>query len=113
MVKGALNLSRLLTDEYAGRILSLTFSQARSVQEICAISGIPIAVAYRRVAALEAAGLLRCLRTEIAPSGKKCKYFICQVQVARLTFREGSFEVEVEWKDQGREELAPMPSLRT
>jgi len=34
------------------------------------------------------------------------------VQVARLTFREGSFEVEVEWKDQGREELAPTPSLR-
>jgi len=113
MVKGALNMSRLLTDEYAARILSLTFSQARSVQEICAISGIPIAVAYRRVAALEAAGLLRCLRTEVGPSGKRCKHFICQVQVASLTFREGSFEVEVEWKDQGREELAPMPSLRT
>ena len=105
MAKGALNLSRLLADEYSGRILSLTFSQPRSVQEICALSGIPIAMAYRRVTALEASGLIKCLRTDISPSGKKCKYFMCQVDVARLTFREGRFEVEVEWKDRGRAEM--------
>jgi predicted transcriptional regulator len=105
MAKSALNLSRLLADEYSGRILSLTFSQPRSVQEICALSGIPIAVAYRRTNALEAAGLVKCLRTDISPSGKKCKYYMCQVDVARLTFREGRFEVEVEWRDRGRPEM--------
>jgi predicted transcriptional regulator len=105
MAKGALNLSRLLADEYSGRILSLTFTQPRSVQEVCALSGIPIAVAYRRMNALESAGLVKCLRTEVSPSGKKCKYYLCQVDVARLTFREGRFEVEVEWRDRGRPEM--------
>lgn len=109
MAKGALNLSRLLADEYSGRILSLTFSQPRSVQEICALSGIPIAMAYRRVATLEAAGLIKCMRTDISLNGKKCKYFMCQVDVARLTFREGRFEVEVEWKDRGRAEMLRIP----
>ena len=109
MAKGALNLSRLLADEYSGRILSLTFSQPRSVQEICALSGIPIAVAYRRTNALEAAGLIKCLRTEVSPSGKKCKYFMCQGDVARLTFRDGRFEIEVEWRDRARPEMLRIP----
>jgi len=102
MAKSALKLSRLLADEYSGRILSLTFSQPRSVQEICALSGIPIAVAYRRMIALEASGLIKCLRTDVSPTGKRCKYYICQVDVARLTFKEGRFEVEVEWRDHMR-----------
>lgn len=109
MAKGALNLSRLLADEYSGRILSLTFSQPRSVQEICSLSGIPIAVAYRRITALEAAGLVKCLRTDVAPTGKKSKYYMCQVDVARLTFREGRFEVEVEWRDHGKREILQLP----
>jgi predicted transcriptional regulator len=109
MAKGALNLSRLLADEYSGRILSLTFSQPRSVQEICDLSGIPIAVAYRRMTALEASGLIKCLRTDVASSGKKCKYYMCQVDVARLTFREGRFEVEVEWRAHRRPALLHIP----
>ena len=109
MAKGALNLSSLLADEYSGRILSLTFSQPRSVQEVCLLSGIPIAVAYRRMNALEVAGLVKCLRTEVSPNGKKCKFYLCQVDVARLTFREGRFEVEVEWRDHGRPEIARVP----
>ena len=109
MAKDALNLSRLLADEYSGRILSLTFSQPRSVQEICALSGIPIAVAYRRIVALEASGLVKCARTDLAASGKKCKYYMCQVDVARLTFREGRFEMEVEWRDHGSTEMLRIP----
>ena len=103
MSKGALKLANLLADEYSGRILSLTFNQPRCVQEICSLSGIPIAVAYRRVSDLEAAGLVRCVRTEMTMGGKKSKFFSCQVDMARLTFRDGRFEVEVEWKDQSRE----------
>ena len=109
MAKGALNLSRLLADEYSGRILSLTFSQPRSAQEICSLSGIPIAVAYRRITALEAVGLIKCQRTDVASTGKKSKYYICQVDVARLTFREGRFEVEVEWRDHGSKEKTRIP----
>jgi predicted transcriptional regulator len=103
MAKGKRPVSDLLADEYAGKILSLTFTQPRSVQEICALTGIPIAVAYRRVTALESAGLIKCSRTEVATTGKKSKYYVCQVDMVRLTFREGRFEVEIEWKDRTSE----------
>jgi predicted transcriptional regulator len=103
MSKGIRPVSDLLADEYAGKILSLTFAQPRCVQEICALTGIPVAVAYRRVNSLEAAGLIKCSRTEVATTGKKSKYYVCQVEMLRLTFREGHFEVEIEWKDRSSE----------
>lgn len=99
MAIGIRPVSDLLADEYAGKILSLTFAQPRCVQEICALTGIPVAVAYRRVNALEAVGLIKCSRTEVTTTGKKSKYYTCQVDMVRLTFREGGFEVEIEWKD--------------
>ncbi|MCX6650741.1 MAG: winged helix-turn-helix domain-containing protein [Methanomassiliicoccales archaeon] len=107
MDSGPRSISDLVSDEYAGRILSLTFSQPRCVQEICAMTGIPIAVAYRRVAALENAGLIKCHRTEVSQGGKKSKYYRCQVDLVRLTFRKGRFEVEVEWKDSRSERHIP------
>jgi predicted transcriptional regulator len=103
MDSGPRSISDLVSDDYAGRILSLTFSKPRSVQEICALTGIPVAVAYRRVAAMENAGLIKCHRTEVSKGGKKCKFYQCQVDLVRLTFREGRFEVEVEWKEKGLE----------
>jgi len=112
MGKGSLQLVNLLADEYSGRILSLTYFQPRCVQEICSLSGIPIAVAYRRVADLEASGLLYCNKIETSPSGKKSKYYSCHVDMARLTFRDGRFEVEVEWKDRSMEKV-PLPLSRS
>jgi len=105
MVKGAHRLANLLADEYSGKILSLTYSQPRSVQEICAISGIPIAVAYRRVAELESAGMVGVDRMELSPNGKKSKFYACRLDMARLTFTEGRFEVEVEWRDTSKEKV--------
>jgi predicted transcriptional regulator len=112
MEKGPHPISDLVTDKYAGKILSLTFSQPRCVQEICELTGIPVAVAYRRVAALEGTGLIRCQRTEMAPSGRKSKFYLCQVDMVRLTFREGHFEVEIEWKDHRSERHLPVIARR-
>jgi predicted transcriptional regulator len=111
MDRGPRPISDLVAEEYAGRILCLTYAQPLCVQEICERSGIPVAVAYRRVAALEAAGLLKCLRTEVASSGRRSKFYQCQVEMVRLTFREGRFEVEVQWKDRRSERYLP-PLLR-
>ena len=108
MESGPRPISDLVADEYAGRILSCTFSEARCVQEISALTGIPIAMAYRRVAVLESAGLVKCLRTEDTSKGRRIKYYLCQVEMVRLTFRNGHFEVEIEWKDQISEKHLPV-----
>jgi predicted transcriptional regulator len=89
-------MSRLLGDEYAGRILSMTYHHPMSVQEISKVCGIPIAVAYRRVNRMEDVGLVRCVKEEEVYRGKKVKLFRCAVRSVILTFREGRFSVEVD-----------------
>jgi len=90
-------ISRLMADEYAGRILSTTYRSPMSVQNISKVCGIPIAVAYRRVSKMEDVGLLKCVRQEEVFRGKKVRYYQCAVRVLRLIFMEGRFRIEVEW----------------
>jgi len=90
-------ISRLMADEYAGRILSVTYNHPLSVQTISKGCSIPIAVAYRRVGKMERAGLLRCVRQEEVFRGKKVKYYQCAVRVLRLVFMDGRFSIEVDW----------------
>ena len=81
--------ARLLADEYAGRILSATFDEPRSIQQISRICDIPIAVAYRRVARMEGLGLIRCAREDESYRGKKVKLYSCAVRSLQLAFRDG------------------------
>ncbi len=90
-------LSRLIADEYASRILRVTFDRPMSVQQISRICGIPIAVTYRRVGRMEETGLLKCVGQEEVYRGKKVNYYRCAVKVAKVTFANGSFSVEVDW----------------
>jgi predicted transcriptional regulator len=89
-------MSRLLGDEYAGRILSMTYARPMSVQEISKVCGIPIAVAYRRVNHMEEVGLVRCVKEEEVYRGKKVKLYRCAVRAVVLAFKEGRFSVEVD-----------------
>jgi predicted transcriptional regulator len=81
--------ARLLADEYAGRILSVTFDEPKSIQQISRLCDIPIAVAYRRVAAMEELGLIRCAREDESYRGKKVKLYACAVRFLQLAFQDG------------------------
>ncbi len=94
-------LSRLIADEYAGKILSATFKNAMSVQQISRCCQIPIAVAYRRVAKMEDLNLLKCVGYEEVYRGKKVSYYQCAVNVAKVTFSDGKFIVEVDRVPEG------------
>ena len=90
-------LSRLIADEYASRILRATFEHPLSVQQLSRLCNIPIAVAYRRVGRMEEAGLVKCVGQEEVYRGKKVNYYRCAVKVAKVTFSNGSFSVEIDW----------------
>ncbi len=94
-------LSRLIADEYAGKILSATYKNPMSVQQMSRACDIPIAVAYRRVAKMEEYGLLRCVGYEEVYRGKKVSYYQCAVNVAKVTFADGKFNVEVNFLPDG------------
>ncbi len=81
--------ARLLADEYAGRILSATFDEPRSIQQVSRLCNIPIAVAYRRVATMEELGLIRCVREDESYRGKKVKLYSCAVRYVQLAFQDG------------------------
>jgi hypothetical protein len=80
-------LSRLISDEYAGKILSATYKHPMSVQQISRGCSIPIAVAYRRVAKMEERGLIKCVGYEEVYRGKKVSYYECAVNMAMVTSR--------------------------
>ncbi len=90
-------LSMLLADEYASRILSATYNRSMSVQQLSHDCNIPIAVTYRRVSLMEDVGLVKCVGHEEVYRGKKVSYYRCDVKVAKVTFCEGKFSVEVDW----------------
>lgn len=90
-------LSRLIADEYAGKILSATYRNPMSVQQISRSCNIPIAVAYRRVAKMEELLLIKCVGYEEVYRGKKVSYYQCAVNVAKVTFAGGRFNVEVDF----------------
>jgi len=90
-------ISRLLTDEYAERILVATQCNPRSVQEISDKYDIPIAACYRKIHELEEAGFLKCARIVTTPKGKTMKLYQCQLKSAWLVYEEGAFKVKFEF----------------
>src|SRR5207249_12078198 len=82
------DVSRLLTDEYAERILVATQSTSRSVQEISDKYDIPIAACYRKIHELEEAGFLHIAVTETTPKGKTMKLYRSLLKSAQLVYQE-------------------------
>lgn len=90
-------LSRLISDEYAGKILSATYRHPMSVQQISRECAIPIAVAYRRVAKMEEHCLVKCVGYEEVYRGKKVSYYECAVNMAKVIFSAGKFDLEIDF----------------
>ncbi len=91
------DISRLLTDDYAERILVATHSSPRSVQEISDKYDIPIAACYRKIHELEDAGFLKCAKIVTTPKGKTMKLYQATLRSAHLLYQEGSFKVKFEF----------------
>ncbi len=89
-------MTRLMADEYAGHIMSVTYNRAMSIQQISRKCSIPIAVAYRRVGRMEELGMVRCVREDEAYRGKKVRFYMCAVDSLQLTFNKGHFTVTSE-----------------
>ncbi len=73
-----LEASRLVTDEYSAKILVATFKKAKSAIDLSREYGIPIAACYRRIHALERAGLIRCTERALTQKGKRISLYMSQ-----------------------------------
>jgi predicted transcriptional regulator len=95
-----LDKSRLLTDEYAVKILVATVRSSRSAQEISEQFGIPIAACYRRIRDLELAGLIICTDRRLSRQGKRVAFYTSRVKTATLQFDNGKLKVRFTMKDE-------------
>ena len=91
-------ISRLLTDDYAERILVATYFSPKSAQEISEKYDVPIAACYRKIHELEEAGLIMCQRIVTTPKGKSMKLYRSQLRKACIMYEEGVFKVRLEFK---------------
>jgi predicted transcriptional regulator len=94
-----LDKSRLLTDEYAVKILVATVRSPRNAQQISAQFGIPIAAVYRRIRDLELAGLIVCTERKLSRQGKRVGFYVSRVKTASLQFDNGKLKVRFTMKD--------------
>jgi len=95
-----LGKSRLLTDEYAVKILMATVRSPRSAQQISAQFGIPIAACYRRIRDLEVAGLICCTERRLSRQGKRVCYYQSRVRTAALQYENGHLKVRFTMLDE-------------
>src|SRR5256712_13573616 len=100
------DVSRLLTDEYAERILVATQRIPRSVQEISDKYDIPIAACYRKIHELEEAGLFHGAQSVTTPKGKRKNLYRSRLKNAQMVYQKGilkaNFELAVEKEMNGR-----------
>lgn len=88
-----LEASRLITDEYSAKILVATYKRPKSAIELSREYGIPIAACYRRIHALEAAGLIRCTERALTQKGKRISLYLSQLKNAYIFFENGKIRV--------------------
>ena len=89
-------IARVLTDEYAERILVATSYSLMSTQELSQVYDIPIAACYRRIHELEKLGLIKCEKEITGEKGKPIKLYGSMLKRACLLFNKGSFKVRFE-----------------
>lgn len=99
-----LGKSRLLTDEYAVKILMATVRSPRNAQQISEQFGIPIAACYRRIRDLETAGMLRCTERRLSKQGRRVCFYVSCVRKAALQYENGRLKVRFTMLNDGHDD---------
>lgn len=93
-----IDASKLITDEYAAKILVATYRRPKSALDLSHRLGIPIAACYRRIHALEKAGFLSCTEKILTQKGKRMGVYLSNLKNAYIFFEEGKIKVRFELK---------------
>ena len=90
------DVSSLIMDPYAARILLGTHDRAASAIELSRRYGIPIAACYRRIRTLQKCGLLVCENKLPAGNGKSLQLYRSTVRDLRIAFQDGRIRAQLD-----------------
>ncbi len=101
------DLSKIVTDEYAAKILVATYGKSLSAIALSRNLEIPIAACYRRIHSLEEAGLLRMTERALTQKGKRISLYQSNLKNAYIFLEGGKLRVRFEMvsgqvKDHGK-----------
>ncbi len=85
---------RILTDNYAIKILAATNKEEKSAIQLSQELEVPIAACYRRLHMLEKAGLIDVYE-KTTPKGKKMRYYISKIRRAHIKIEDNTLVVEL------------------
>jgi len=101
----AIEASKIISDEYAARILVATLRRPKSAINLSRDLDIPIAACYRRIRMLEEAGLVRCVERILTKKGKRMSVYTSNLKNAFIHFEDGNLRVQFEMKSGAIEEF--------
>lgn len=101
----ALAVSNLLADKYILHILSATYYQPKTVQELCLDFDIPIATCYRKIRELQDSQLLNCVDRVVTKEGKRMKRYKSQINSINIFYEKGRIKVNLDLAFRGRKEI--------
>lgn len=104
----ALEIMKLIADEYNIKILSATLKAPKSAFELSAVLNIPIASCYRKVHDLERSNLLEVADSILTQDGKRLKLYRSNVMHFYVTFERECLKVEVNLKKSASEKIVKM-----
>lgn len=99
MYPDALELAQLLTDAYVAKILIATSRRPKSALELSERFGIPIAQCYRRIHALEKAGLLTAAERVLTREGKRIYLYKSLVKNVQIYYEGTKVKVKLSLMD--------------
>lgn len=86
---------RLMLDEHASKILTLTEERAMNAAELSDALGIPMAACYRRIRMLRNAGMLREVDKAVSAGGKSVSLYRSSVESAEVMLTDGRLMVKI------------------
>ncbi len=93
-----LAMAQLLMDDYCLKIISGTSRRSMSIKDIAFTYFIPFATCYKKVAQLEAVGLLEEEGKVLDKGGKKHAVYISSLENLEVSYRSNTVEFQIEMK---------------
>ena len=99
-------MAKLLTDDYCLKIISGTAKKCMSVKEMAFTYFIPFATCYKKVAQLEAIGLLREDGKVLKGTGKKYSVYRSCLKNLEVNYKNNLIVLEIELEGQGPRKIS-------
>ncbi len=104
----ALEIMKLLADEYNIKILSASLKEPKSAQDLSVELGIPVASCYRKIRDLEDTNLLEVADSVLTPDGKRIKLYRSNITRFFVSFEGERLKVEINIRRAASEKIVKM-----